>query len=80
MNTFYQLIDLDSGNVISDFTNEESARNFLQNASSQYGEAVLEDYGLAKMTNLGDITEAFEGLQLKDWVMRKLATASAVTR
>ncbi|CAN5761472.1 hypothetical protein BH24CHL4_BH24CHL4_18280 [soil metagenome] len=23
MNTFYQLIDLDSGNVISDFTNEE---------------------------------------------------------
>ncbi len=77
MASFYQLIDLDSGNVTSDFSDEQEARAFLRNASHRYGENVLGNYGLAKMNDAGTIEVALEGSQLMDWVKRDHRTASS---
>jgi len=47
MTKFFQLIDLESGNVAGDFDSEDEMRSFLMDAQNRYGSDQILDYGVA---------------------------------
>jgi hypothetical protein len=49
MDDYYQLIDLESGNVIDDFDTRADAFNFLAKTAGEFGEATIRELSLMRL-------------------------------
>ena len=68
MTKFFQLIDLESGNVAGDFDTEDEMRSFLKDAQNRYESDQILDYGVAEMDESGHIYRAIQDLDLLSWI------------
>lgn len=70
MNAYYELMDLDSGNVVGFFDTKDDAFATIRESYEQYGLAGIEDLALSEDSDGGDGVLLGEGQELL-----RLATA-----
>lgn len=51
MDSYYELFDLESGNVIEDYPREEDAIDALMQVIAEHGSAAIETFALTHVTN-----------------------------
>jgi hypothetical protein len=61
MNVFFELFDLESGNLIEDFATEEEALEALRSAERDHGPAAISDIALLRFDDGHPTLIAMEG-------------------
>jgi hypothetical protein len=69
MSTSFELMDLDSGNLVGSYKTLEEALEVIRNAYSAYGRSGIDDLGLVRVEGSGSQQCIASGAELIDYVL-----------
>jgi hypothetical protein len=77
MNVFYELMDIDTGNVVGFYASRDEALSIVRSAFDRYGEPGIADLSLSFQDETGEMRLVAEGVALGELAMSTALRRSA---